>query len=124
MKTQGFSKEERICRKNDFNMLFSDGKSFFSYPFRCVFCKKAAEAFTVRVAVSVSKRKFKRSVDRNRIKRLMREAYRLEKHVLYDRPQQPPEQLDLLIIYTESKILKFKQIRGGMQTLLGKEDLK
>jgi len=120
MKTQGFSKQERICRRNDFNLLFSEGKSFFSYPFRCIFLQKASDEFAARIAISVSKKKFKRAVDRNRIKRLMREAYRLEKHTLYDRTQEQTASLDMLIIYTENKLLEYKPIRDGMRVLLKK----
>ena len=120
IKEKGFSKQERICRKNDFNFLFSNGKSFFSYPFRCVFCEKESAEFLVRIAISVSKKKFKRAADRNRIKRLMREAYRLEKHYLYNRMQAQPITLDMLIIYTENKILDYKPFRNGMQILMKK----
>jgi ribonuclease P protein component len=120
MKEHGFSKQERICRRNDFDLLFSEGKSFFSYPFRCIFCKKESDEFAVRIAVSVSKKKFKRAVDRNRIKRLMRESYRLEKHTLYNHNQSPPAKWDMLIIYTETKILDYQKIKNGMHVLLKK----
>ncbi|MCL2131416.1 MAG: ribonuclease P protein component [Lentimicrobiaceae bacterium] len=120
MKEKGFSKQERICKRNDFNFLLSDGESFFSYPFRCVFYGKKAEESLVRIAVSVSKKKFKLAADRNRIKRLIREAYRLEKQHLYNLLQEQPTALDMLIIYTEKKILDHKQIKNGMQILLKK----
>lgn len=120
MKTQGFSKQERICRRNDFNRLFDEGKSFFSYPFRCVYCQTAADEFAVRIAVAVSKKKFKHAVNRNRIKRLMRETYRLEKHYLYNQTPNPSIQLDMLIIYTENKLLDYQSISKGMQNLLRK----
>jgi ribonuclease P protein component len=115
MKEKGFSKQERICRRNDFNLLFSSGKSFFSYPFRCIFCTKESDELLVRIAVSVSKKKFKRAADRNRIKRLIRESYRLEKQELYTFLPQQPQTYDLLIIYTENKILDYKQFRNGMR---------
>jgi ribonuclease P protein component len=120
MKEKGFSKQERICRRNDFCFLMSNGKSFFSYPFRCVFCTKEADAPWVRIAVSVSKKKFKNAVDRNRIKRLMREAYRLEKIGLYNLIQEKPATLDILVIYTENKILDYKQFRHGMRGMIKK----
>ena len=120
MKERGFSKQERICKRNDFNFLFSDGKSFFSYPFRCVFSEKNADVSLVRIAVTVSKKKFKLATDRNRIKRLIREAYRLEKQQLYNLMQEQPTALDMLIIYTEKQILDQKQIRNGMRILLKK----
>lgn len=120
MKERGFSKQERICKRNDFIVLFSEGKSFFSYPFRCIFCGEKADSSFVRIAVSVSKKKFKHAVDRNRIKRLMRETYRLEKQHLYHLMEETPLQLDILITYTENKILDHTQIQTAMRTAMKK----
>ena len=120
MKEKGFSKQERICNRDDFKRLFSEGKSFFAYPFRCVFYVSPAEELFVRMAVSVSKKKFKRAVDRNRVKRLMRESYRLEKHYLYNHLAQAPITFNMLLIYTGNTILDYKTIRHGMQGLMKK----
>ena len=120
MKENGFSKQERICNRNDFQFLISHGKSFFSYPFRCVFLQAEADMPLVRIAVSVSKKRFKHAVDRNRVKRLMREAYRLEKTFLYQHLQEQPVKLDMLVIYTESKILNYQQFRKSMRGMMKK----
>ena len=120
IKEKGFSKQERICNRNDFKLLFSDGKSFFSYPFRCIFHWTASNESLVRIAISVSKKKFKLATDRNRIKRLIREAYRLEKQYLYNRIQKHPITLDLLIIYTENKILDYEQLQNKIRILMKK----
>lgn len=74
----------------------------------------------VRIAVSVSKKKFKLAANRNRIKRLIRETYRLEKHLIYSLFQEQSVQLDLLIIYTENKLLDYKQVQNGMRILIKK----
>ena len=83
-----FSKEEHLCRKKLIEELFGkQGSSFGAYPLRIVWTKSAAPTTAPpQVLISVSKRTFKRAVDRNRIKRLIREAYRLNKYRLLEQP--------------------------------------
>ena len=96
-----FPKEEHLCRKKLIEELFGkQGSSFGVYPLRIVWIK--AEAPTTappQVLISVSKRTFKRAVDRNRLKRLIREAYRLNKYRLLEQPGGHPIAL-LGIIFT------------------------
>jgi len=80
---QTFTKEERLHEKKLTEQLFKDGKSFFTFPFRVFFSPlKTSSRYPARVLVSVPKRNFKRAVDRNHIKRLVREAYRRNKYIL------------------------------------------
>ena len=83
-----FPKEEHLCRKKLIDELFGkQGSSFGVYPLRIVWVKSAAPTATPpQVLISVSKRTFKRAVDRNRLKRLIREAYRLNKYRLVEQP--------------------------------------
>lgn len=89
--------------------------------------------FPAQFALSVSKKKFKRAVDRNRIRRLVREAYRLNKHILYEKleigsgksegnidqsPVPGHQQLALMVIYTGSEILSFQEIEKAMRDML------
>ena len=75
-----FNKEERLCNKRLLNKLFHDGSSFILYPFRVVFLKeKLSVPFGAQVVIHVPKRNFKRAVDRNILKRRIREIYRLHK---------------------------------------------
>ncbi|WP_460615165.1 MULTISPECIES: ribonuclease P protein component [Hymenobacter] len=84
-RSYSFPKEEHLCRKKLIEELFGRGSSFGLYPLRLVWLP-AAEFSTAppQVLVSVSKRSFKRAVDRNYLKRLMREAYRLNKYRLVE----------------------------------------
>ena len=75
-----FKKEERLCSKKLLEKLFSNGSSFLIYPFRITWLLQELPAdVPAQVVISVSKRKFKKAVDRNLIKRRTREIYRLHK---------------------------------------------
>jgi ribonuclease P protein component len=104
-----FQKSERLYKKKDIQELFDKGSSFYFYPFRVLSQKQTALEAPHQVLFSVSKRNFKRAVDRNLIKRRMREAYRLNKATL---PQTLT--LQLAYIYTAKKILPFTEIRDKM----------
>lgn len=82
-------KEERICSRTLTEKLFTGGgsRSMAAFPLRLVYMKAEADGScpAVRVLFSVPKRCFKRAVKRNRVKRQLREAYRLNKGILYER---------------------------------------
>ena len=118
-----FPKEEHLCRKKLIDELFSGrGSSFGVYPLRLIWLPAAAPtAAPPQVLISVSKRTFKRAVDRNYIKRLLREAYRLNKYRLLEAPGGHPAAV-LGILYTgkEQKPLAFieKKLISGLLRLL------
>lgn len=75
-----YGKQEKLKSRKAIQQLFVEGDTVAAFPLRLVFLKKAHDAnTTLKVGVSVSKRKIKKAVDRNRIKRILREAYRLNK---------------------------------------------
>lgn len=79
-----FSKEERLCSKKLLTELFTNGSSFLVYPYRVTWlAADAGQTMPAQVVIGVSKKKFKRSVDRNLIKRKIKEAYRLNKAELF-----------------------------------------
>ena len=78
-----FKKEERLCSKKHLDLLFKNGSSFLLYPFRISFLSVSeTHKYPVQVVVNVAKKRFKRAVDRNLIKRRIKEAYRLQKQEL------------------------------------------
>lgn len=108
-------KSERLRGKLEFEKLMSSGKSFIVYPLRVIWRLESRDADNppVRVAVSVSKRRFKRAVKRNRVKRLVREAYRLHK---YDFHAFVPagQMLDLLFIYVHDELPDYARIEKAI----------
>src|SRR4051812_9620085 len=100
-----FGKDERLKREQHIETLFRSGKAFSVFPIRFIWRilpREADECFPVRVGFSVPKKKFRKAVARNRIKRLLREAWRLQKQELYD--ALPPEtQLHLFLIFLDTK---------------------
>ena len=85
-----FTKEERLCNKKLIDELFHNGSSFLCYPFKVSWLlTDTPQEFPAQVLLSVSKKRFKHAVDRNLLKRRIREAYRLNKqHSLYSGLQQ------------------------------------
>lgn len=80
-----YPKKEKLKSKITIGLLFSEGKSVSKYPLRLVYhFGSSSDDQKIKIAVSVSKRNFKKAVDRNHFKRILRETYRLNKHILFD----------------------------------------
>ncbi len=78
-----FKKEERLCSKKSLDLLFKNGSSFLVYPFRITYLfVDEVHHYPGQVVINVAKKRYKRAVDRNLIKRRTREAYRLQKELL------------------------------------------
>ena len=80
-----FRKEEKLKKKNLITELFTSGKSTSVFPLKMIYLENDhLSPFKIQAGVSVSKRNFKNAVERNRIKRLMRESYRKNKSLIYN----------------------------------------
>ena len=109
-----FQKKERLCLRKTIKLLFThEVEKFFVYPFKVSFVPvKLPTPFPVQVLIVVSKRYHPHAVNRNYIKRMIREAYRKNKHILYEALQIRQVQIALMINYTEQNILSYKKIEG------------
>lgn len=118
MPANTFTRNERLKRKKRIKELFDSGHSFGMYPLRAVW--KAVEQnpsnCPAQMAVSVPKKRFPSAVARNRIRRQVREAYRLHKQLLD--PSNPPAAL--MILYTGQEALPWTDIEPAMIRLLKK----
>lgn len=77
-----FNKEERLCSKKSLDLLFKNGSSFLLYPFRITYFFVAEpHQYPAQVVINVAKKRYKRAVDRNLIKRRTREVYRVQKEL-------------------------------------------
>lgn len=115
----GLKKAERLSSKKTIEKVFTGGDSILQYPLKMVFVKtELPNNCPVQTAFSASKRAFKHAVKRNRIKRLMREAFRLNKHMLYR--EDSAEQLAVFIIYIGKELHDFNTIQSSMQKGLKK----
>lgn len=85
-----YPKNEKLKSKRTIDLLFSEGKSVSKYPLRLVFVENPSEEKElIKMGVSVSKKYFKHAVDRNYFKRVLRECYRLNKHILIESIEKP-----------------------------------
>ncbi len=116
-----FGKEHRLCGKKAIDRLFAEGCSFFVHPFRCVWSvldpDPMRETAPVRILISVGKKNHKRAVARNKIKRRIREAYRLNRHRWEPVPLPEGKRLIVALIYGSKEILEYKTIEDGLVRL-------
>ena len=110
--TEGLPKYERICKDNDIQALFDKGEGFSVYPFRVVFLFRHDESrpVTVRLLVSVSKKRFHHAFKRNRVKRLVRETWRRNKAPLYEICERDNISLDVALVYTATVIHSYEEV--------------
>lgn len=116
---QTFTKEERLHSKKQIEQLFNEGDSFFVYPFKVIFlATENEESRFPQILISVSKKNFKRAVDRNKIKRLIREAYRKNKTHLINTLNNNQTSLMIGLIYTAKTLLSYAEIERKIILIL------
>jgi len=118
-------KEERLKSRKQIEQLFDKGKSIVITPFRVYFLidemlNAQRSMFNVQFGVGVSAKNFKKAVDRNRIKRLTREAWRLQKNEISKKVKETQRQLNVFFIYTGRELPDFTTVKDKVAIALKK----
>jgi len=126
-KKYGLTKEERVSGKKEIDLLFTKGSSFIVYPLRVVYiehdCEEAPVQSAVSILVSISKKKFKRAVKRNRLKRLIKESYRLNKTNFAYPPLEgagggAPKRISIAFLYLSGEEKPYSEIESAVKKAL------
>jgi len=122
---QTFTKEERLSSKKIIEQLSQKGNSFFEYPFKVIWLKTPLQTkYPVQIVIGVPKRNFKKAVDRNKIRRRIKEAYRKNKNIIYNFLEEKKIQCALMLVYTAKTEIEYKEIESKiiltLQRLTGK----
>lgn len=116
-----FNKVERLCNEIVIKKLISKGSTFSTPYFYAKVLKTDDNIICpTQILINVSKRNFKKAVDRNYIKRLIKEAYRKNKNTLYEFLSKNNIKLYIFVSYNTKEILKFQDIETKLQALIKK----
>jgi ribonuclease P protein component len=114
-----FCKEERLCNRNHIFSLQKEGQAFFNYPITVKWMEVSdLKQISVQFLPVVSKRNFKKAVQRNKIKRLLREALRLNKIKITDIAQKKSKRIVIMLLYSGKKIVTFKELETKIVVIL------
>ena len=114
MEVFGFPKQERLCSQKLIDSLFQSGNRLMVFPYSI----RWMASDKTQVLISAPKRKFRHAVDRNRIKRLTRECYRLHKPELYSLLDQHNIHIAITITYIHTEILDFHTLQHRFDKIL------
>ncbi len=120
---QAFKKTERLNEKKLVQKVFKEGNSLFKYPFKVIYLEfDKTTDYPAKVLISVAKRNFKKAVTRNKIKRLIREAYRKNKYLLCDNYTNERKNCFktriIVLIYVGKEVMKYQEIEKKINLIL------
>ncbi len=115
-------KKERLKSRKQIEVLFSEGKIFNITPFRVHYTFNEQGDSPLQFGAGVSHKNFRKAVDRNKIKRLIREAYRLQKQSLFRKLKEKRHRLNIFIIYTGKETPGYGYVFDSISKILEKLD--
>ena len=110
-----FKKEERLCSRQLIDRLYNEGHRLMAFPYSVQWMKVDGPC---QVMIVAPKRKFHHAVDRNRVRRLTRECYRLRKLILYQFLEEHGISIVFSMIYIHNEIMPYEQLGHKMDKLL------
>lgn len=123
MPTYTFSKKEHLKSRKTIAALFKQGKAITAYPIKVIWLETTAtnsQQFPIEFSLTVPKRAFKKAVHRNRIRRLIRESYRLHKHRIYPFLEAKERTFAIMVIYIAKEEMSYAKIEKSMIKALSK----
>lgn len=110
-----YSKKEKLKSKKQLDNLFKSGKSLNVFPVKLFYAFATEQNNIIKTGVGVSSRHFKKAVQRNRVKRLLREAYRTEKQPLHIYLNSNKKKLVLFLLFIDKELPQYNLLKGKMR---------
>ena len=115
-----WKKAEKLKSRKQIDRVFKEGRNFSVYPFRVFYLLSQTPAAPIQAGFGAASRQFKKAVDRNRIKRLSREAWRLQKQPLIDHFHAKGLSLAVFFVYTGKELPDYRLVSGKIDVALQK----
>jgi ribonuclease P protein component len=120
-KTFSYNKTEKLKSRKQMEQLFARGKSFLVFPVKVFYMEMAGETDgPIKVGVGASSKVFKKAVHRNRVKRLLREAYRLNKIPLHEFVEANNKKVAVFMLYIDKTLPQMPQLETKMPLVIDK----